>query len=60
MCIFSNIRPYNVLFEKMLTFSSVNGRLGTGTFSELVVQGAFCRYAMAEKRIRKHVFLVIF
>ena len=50
----------NVLFEKMIMFSPISGRLGIGKFSEMAVIGAFYRCAMAEKRIRQHMIFSSF
>ena len=55
MHIFYNISTQNVLFEKMIIFLSTSGS-GSGTFSELAVICAFCRFALAEKRIREQIY----
>ena len=56
-----NTSTKNVLFEKMKIFSHIGERFrDLGTFSELMMIGAFCRCAMAEKRIHQHIFFCYF
>ena len=63
MCIF-NMTTKNILLKKndnIFThrYMYVEYR-ESGIFSELAVIGAFCRYAIAEKRMRQHIFFSSF
>ena len=55
---FSNMSILNVLCKKMIIFSPIGARLRIGhifrTGDDSI--GAFCRFALAEKRIPQHIF----
>ena len=49
---------WNILSEKLIIFWPISGK--SGTFSKLAVIGAFCRCAIAEKRIHQQIYFSSF
>ena len=55
MCIVLNMSTSNILFEKMIIFSPINGISGIGHIFKSSSDRFLCRCAIAEKRILQHI-----